>query len=531
MSCPNIIFHFWLYIVGNLITSVFKFLERWENWPGAIQATGIALLTIFIPLAIATLQDIYRRKRREDNAEFVDLDFNVVLDKVFGIKRLLFYAALIFIPTLLWGISPGEARLPEVIMSFVGITLMVISFFGMYNWIKGSVFEFRFSYLRNLNRQADLEIVWRSVWQTKAVNLQNERQFFDIFSLTINQLLQNHKKNLEILSNLLDGFRNNIDNRSTFFWSFSEEVYLRIFDWHFRVWNEEQSHLSQNQNATLTYQYFQIKYILGSIIQNMEEATLKRKEDFHFFRCFEKHINSHKEDYTEVQSEKSYYAKELLENFYNILFEAVVDYPTELYIWEDCFPNDWKITRNKIATGRIAKISLNRFLAWAQERIINPGKEYDDKLDVVVKNLFPDVEPTIWAKILIFVFSPYGESKLRSVIERHWNFGYIGRIRTYTGSTEDSETDFNNKMNDIMKSERERETRNTFELGSVLFNEQFSKESLQKYMEELDKLEYQKDSEKEHKRKSLLHIFSGMLEFLNRQTKPADELLGKPEVL
>jgi len=174
------------------MNSVFRFLERWDNLPSAIQAIGIALLTIFIPLAIATLQDIYRRKRREDNAEFVDLDFNIILDKVFGIKRLLLYAAFIFIPTIFWGISCGEFRLIEIVLSLIGIILMVISFFGIYRWVKGDVFEFRFSYLRHLTKDTNLEIVWRSVWETKNISLENEREFFKIFSNTINKFLRSY---------------------------------------------------------------------------------------------------------------------------------------------------------------------------------------------------------------------------------------------------------------------------------------------------------------------------------------------------
>ena len=188
------------------MTSVFRLLERWDSLPGAIQTIGIALLAIFIPLAIATLQDIYLHKRRGGNTDFVNLDLNVVLDKVFGIKRLLFYAALIFIPTLFWGISPGEFRLLEAVVSLVGITLLAISFFDIYHWIKGNVSEFRFSYLRNLNSNADLEIVWRSVWETK--NNSHEKQFFEIFSTKIDKFIENQDKNFDTLFRLLNIFGN-----------------------------------------------------------------------------------------------------------------------------------------------------------------------------------------------------------------------------------------------------------------------------------------------------------------------------------
>jgi len=331
------------------------------------------------------------------------------------------------------------------------------------------------------------------------------------------------EQNLKVVLNLFNDFSNSIDNRTFFFFHYSKEVFSQILDWHFIVWCEDQYYHSDKKNLSVAYQYFQIEYILNSIIIKIEETTLKQEENYLIFQCFKDHVEKYKEHYIEVYGTKRYYAEDLLKTFYNVLFDTTVDLTTRLYIWEDQFPSGWKITRNNIVTERIAKISLNRFLVWAQERIRNPEKEYDDKLDDVVKNLFPDVEPTIWAKILIFVLSPYGENRLRSVIKRRWNFGHIGRIITYSGSTENSEEDFDNRVNEMIRSERERETRNTFELGCYIFRDQFSKEDLQKYLEELNKIEYQKDSDEEHKRMKLLNIFSGMLEFLDQKVKPAKE--------
>jgi len=129
------------------------------------------------------------------------------------------------------------------------------------------------------------------------------------------------------------------------------------------------------------------------------------------------------------------------------------------------------------------------------------------------------VDLIVWSKILIFVFPSYGGSRIQSIIERKWNFGSIGRVRTYSGSPEESEQEFHSKFDEIVKSETEKEKKNTFELASLLFKDQFSKENLQKYLEELDKLTYQKDSEEEYKRLSLLNIFSEMLGFLNQYEK------------
>lgn len=152
----------------------------------------MALLAILIPLTIATLQDIYQKRRAKD-ADFVDLDLHVILDRVFKIKPLLKYVALIFLPMIFWNISCGMFRLFELILSFCGIILVGKSLLDMYLWVKGDPLKFRFSYLKGLGDHSDLEVVWRSVWQAKNINLQNEKQFFEIFSSTIDELIGDHE--------------------------------------------------------------------------------------------------------------------------------------------------------------------------------------------------------------------------------------------------------------------------------------------------------------------------------------------------
>jgi hypothetical protein len=179
-------------MLRDLLIYISTTLEKLNNLPNITGVIGLALLTILIPLAIATLMDAYQ-KRREQSAEFANLDLHVILDQVFGIKRLLLYGTLIFVPMIFWEISCGFFRLFEIALSFLGICLMVKTLLNIYSWVKGTVFPHRFSYLRNLKKHTDLEAVWRSVWEAKSINLQNEKEFFQIFSSTIDELIGNHE--------------------------------------------------------------------------------------------------------------------------------------------------------------------------------------------------------------------------------------------------------------------------------------------------------------------------------------------------
>ncbi len=180
-------------MVNNILIYIFNKLEKLNDLANVMQNIGLALLTILIPLAIAILTNVYR-KREDQNIEFRDLDLHVILDEIFKIKKLLIYTALIFCPFIFWEISSGIFRFIEIIFSTMGIYLIIRTLLDIYRWTKGNVFEYRFSYLKSVKNYDDLESVWRSVWQTKNINTRNEREFLKIFLSTINYLLEKNER-------------------------------------------------------------------------------------------------------------------------------------------------------------------------------------------------------------------------------------------------------------------------------------------------------------------------------------------------
>lgn len=142
-------------------------------------------MTILIPVAIAIFGD---------KKEFEVLDRNVILDHVVQAKFFLFYLGLIFPPLLFWNISPTWFRFIEIILWAIGIYFMSKILINSYYWMKGNKFSLRFDYLKNLKNTKDMEESWHSVWQTEKINPQNEREFVEIFSSTIQNLLQNNER-------------------------------------------------------------------------------------------------------------------------------------------------------------------------------------------------------------------------------------------------------------------------------------------------------------------------------------------------
>jgi len=162
------------------------------DFPSSLLWTiGIALLTILIPLAIAILGDILDKKRYR-KADFAELDLHVILDGVFQFKELLILVGLIFFPLLFW--QYPDARMFIFSYWVIGVLGLIKILLNIYKWIKGNVFDFRFSYLRRLKNTKDLEVVWASIWTVPCsegrMDEKSEAQFFEIFSDTIDKLLK-----------------------------------------------------------------------------------------------------------------------------------------------------------------------------------------------------------------------------------------------------------------------------------------------------------------------------------------------------
>jgi len=325
------------------------------------------------------------------------------------------------------------------------------------------------------------------------------------------------KENLKTISKLLGDFDAFINSRSIILLMWPNEASPKILEWHFEIWKKEYKYLTKKDKLDEWSSYSEISRILDSLLQKIEERSLKEREGFSFFENFKKHAEKYKKQYIESEdrSKKYYYVKSLFSIFYRVFFGTIESSPERDDIWEHYFPKEWKITKTNLENKEniITRISLNEFLHWARDRIWQAKEDFDRNLDDVSNNLFPEVEPVLWARILIFVFSPYGENKVKSVIERPWNFGFVGRIRTYSGYPEDNEEEFRKKMDEMMYSAEKVETNSTFELAYLLFPTQFSKENLEKYINNLKELKYGKESKEENKRLRLLGIFEEMLKY------------------
>lgn len=164
-----------------------------NNVPTVFETLGLALLGILIPLTIAVLQDLLQKKGEEDT-NFSVLDLHVILDRVFQVKLLLLFSAFVFVPFVFWDIEIGIGRLFEIGLAIIGIVSILRIILRVYHWTKGNVSSFRLQYLKGLTKPVDMIPVWRSVWNSRKMSFPEEKEYFDIFSQKINDMMKKNEK-------------------------------------------------------------------------------------------------------------------------------------------------------------------------------------------------------------------------------------------------------------------------------------------------------------------------------------------------
>lgn len=175
--------------ISSTVYDLIRPFEELNELPMLLCNIGLALLTILVPLAIAILADFYQ-KRRDKTMDFAELDLLVIVDCVFQIKWLMLYSLMIFFPFVFWEFSPALLRLIEIFLSLIGIYFLIQITLKVYKWTKGDVFTYRFTYLEKLEESPDFETAWKSVWNSKNIDLQNEIRFFEIYSRKIDKMVK-----------------------------------------------------------------------------------------------------------------------------------------------------------------------------------------------------------------------------------------------------------------------------------------------------------------------------------------------------
>ena len=498
---------------------IFNFIDHvntTKELPMVMQNIGLALITIFIPVALFLFE------KNDDNNNFKVLDKAVILDHLVDARNLIWKIALIFVPLLLWDIESCLIRIIIFILWAVGVWLVVSTLSKSYNWIRKGKFQYRFNYLKKIKNGSELEDLWRSVWETSGTNSQNEIEFFKIFSVLVDKLYLDKENivNLNLVAKLLNDFQIFVKKRSFIFLTAKDDVFQKVLEWHFTTWQREYEYMIREDKLNEFSGYGNISSILDSIVRSVTERALKDEMAYGFFKLIETHIESHKKDFVINAPHLYSYVESFLAVFYNSFFSNIENARDRFDIWQHYFPKSWLVTKENITDkeNAPARVTMNNFFIWAQNRIKLPKKgemEFDTILDSVSREMFPTTEPFFWATMLTLLMRAWGDNdRMQTLVEYPRSFGYVGRI--HMSWYEDHDDD---KAIEEVRINRDNEIENSIKLLLTLFPYEFTKEKLDEYIAELESFKYEKEDKNYDRKEQLLFYIKEILKVVNVKDK------------
>ena len=485
-----------LFLLFIIFHSVFRFLNA-ETLPGLMQNIGLALLTIFIPLVIFLLD-------KKENT--FDWDRVVILDRVIRAKNLFVAVCFIFLPVFFWNFK--FLRILLFIIFVAAVIYIVRILINSYKWLRTLESQnqydpknfrnvLRNEYLDSQKDWSEKEKIWGQTWRKTIDSNLEELNLVRKFISNINYLIANDS--FDVVARYLQTFFEFIDKRSLYNWVIFGDFFNELLNWRFTLYqkNEEQKADGSNRELSL----FESEAIIVRLIDRFVQSTLQKGTAYLFFKGLEAHIKNKDEKYI-----KMLFSQSICRNFFDNVAESGEHYD----IWENNFPAEWKITKITLENKNnvISKIRLENFLQWTLERFrrSEDQKEFDKSLDNVSSELFPSVEPHLWATILTFLMRPWTDNnRMKSLVEHGTNFGYVSRMKVRDfHSVEDS-------VNQLHKDIAEQEEA-TIELVLLLFKGDFVEERLQTFISELQAIEgkYGEKTNEEIRRKNLISIFGRM---------------------
>ncbi len=468
-----------------------------------MQGAGAAVLTILVTFAIG----IFVHHLSDGERKGSSLDLHVALDYVWFFVPSLVVVGLMVTTPFFMGMGGLEFKSTVFTVWLATFLWLFWILLRLYRWVKGDKDDFRLRYLSDFRKSSRDGIAsWRDWWATKRTSGDRfvEKDFFVAFSKQIDSILGTEDKaQWETLPKLLEGFLSNIDNRNKTFLLVFEEGFPKILEWHYVLWRRQYSRFAKEHTGgidTMEAKVFETDRIVDEIIKFITKEALGSRSGNSF--SYFKHLDSHIQKYETVFIEGSQHTYTYVENLpiYNDCLELIPESPESYSIWEHYFPPRWKVTLENFRQHVISRVWFNHFIQWAQSRIWSDTNEWDKALEEVSRDLFPTTEPNTWSKILTFILRPWsGESRIQAVIEKGPTFGHIGRMVTGWGE-EDIST--------MLRNQERSQEHETIKLAILLFRGFFTKDNLDKWLGELERLEYQEGSKQDHSKREWRRILT-----------------------
>lgn len=443
---------------------------------------GIAILTILISVAIFIIQD----KRR------LDWDDLVILDKVVEARRLSISLFCIFIPVLFWenDVVLGWRHVSIFILFLGGVAYSLKILLNSYKWIRTIELEdfpakgsyrsrLRFECLREIKDFEEKKKIWALTWGREIKDLFEKLALLHMFLEELQQLQQ---KDLKGFHDLLRIFLNHLDKRKVADWWEFDALFPKLLDWYHIMSGERYKSKDPMPKEDFGL-ILSTQLVLDDLIKQCVVEAVKGKCAYPLFENLNKHLAPFSEKIAKAKDQQiEKYLENLFSTFCPVFFENIGLSPESDYVWQGgVFPNNWKITTSGLKDSFMARLWWSEFCRWGRERIFNvKNSDYDEPLEMISRELFPETDPILWADVLRFLFTPWvNDQRIKSVLNTKSNFGFIGRISV-------SDTEWTPEVDLSKETVKDKLLfDNTVALTFLLGGANFNAENLKKYLDEI----------------------------------------------
>jgi hypothetical protein len=460
--------------------------------PTLIHTTGMAVITIFL----SAILFIYTA----DDGEMQNYDRIILLDKVVNIKNFFTYLGFLFIPPFFWGINT-PLNISIFVLGILGISYSLWELKNTYFWIKdvepkngakrqmGYRQKLREEFLEQKGNISEKLNIWSSTWSHENLESLTERRMTKIFFKELLDLAQNDDG--ENVRDLLYSYNANRDSREFRDWSNVENSLKEILDIDYLNYTRD-----KDEKAKHIFYVSLLMDILNFIIKK----SIDSGASYILFKTLEEHISEKEEEYQ----------KYLFTKITKTLFDAISESDGKYDIWSHYFPPDWKINSSNLDKSQIPILLFNNYLQWTRDRV-GFDKEWDNNLDNVSSELFNNLSPSWWSEIITYLVRPFGENRIKNLIEHNSNFGFGERI--FIGNVNDNnEKDIDRKYSEKISIERQ----NAIDLAIKYFPREFGDiTKIRNIIDELESLDFE-DDKLQLRRGKLIEIFKAFLNTLEK---------------
>jgi hypothetical protein len=479
--------HLLLHYGHNLLHWIIGPVVALSDYPIYAQNVGIALLTVLIPFIIAVFADILSKLGKPDE-KLNELDRRVLLYSVFGLPyRFLTILLLIFLPVFYWDSLNHVGRAIIILLNIIGAAGMIQIYLALFNWAMGRKDPYRIKQLVKLKKGDDIVYSWRSVWQP-GNDIIFESNAFDAFDKTVRRLLSlgpdRFKEFGAVTFALIPDFTNHIKTGDPVeFILYRGKGLQKALQWHQISWLKSESR--ENQDATWS-EYYGFNNHVEGLLNELYEQIIHRDLTYVMFQELEAHVSANKD---------AKYLQHLMQSLYKPIFEL-----STYNFWRD-FPQAWKLTEKTLnkRDNIIQATTFQNYANWAMSAIDSSKSEIQEQFSLVTRELFPDLDPADFTLLLRLLLQPYGGGRMQSIIESEW-YPTMGRMASNT--KELIATQSVQRVNAI-----------DFAVKHFSLLNNYNKQTIKSYMNELNALKFASKTSEEYKRQRIIKLLKDVEQY------------------